>query len=159
VAAGFDKSGPSLYWIDYLGNMEKMKTGGHGKTSLLRLRRAVCSSFHPRVRRILRSCHHGQVLPQHACVPRDHCDVVGRYYKPDCSLEEAVALMAKYILPPAFLASPALLHRASQVRDGGEPEVSRRWCALQVQSGGQGAALFMPTSAFGISPCLLHDVI
>ena len=35
--AGFDKSGPSLYWIDYLGNMEKMKIGGHGKQPLRRL--------------------------------------------------------------------------------------------------------------------------
>ena len=32
---GFDKSGPSLYWIDYLGNMEKMKTGGHGTCLLV----------------------------------------------------------------------------------------------------------------------------
>jgi hypothetical protein len=36
VAPGFDKSGPSLYWIDYLGNMEKMKIGGHGKPLLWR---------------------------------------------------------------------------------------------------------------------------
>jgi hypothetical protein len=36
VAPGFDKSGPSLYWIDYLGNMEKMKIGGHGKPLLRR---------------------------------------------------------------------------------------------------------------------------
>jgi hypothetical protein len=28
-------------------------------------------------------------------------DAAGRYYKPDCSLEEAVALMAKWVQPRA----------------------------------------------------------
>jgi hypothetical protein len=48
--------------------------------------------------------------------------------------------MAKYVLPRASLVprSPLTPSSRRQVRDGGEPEVSRRRRALQVQSGGQG---------------------
>ena len=82
--------------------MEKMKTGGHGKPYfpfllLLSFRNsnsgygayfglsimdrcAACSFSHP---------------------PCAMLDAAGRYYKPDCSLEEAVALMAKWVQPRA----------------------------------------------------------
>jgi hypothetical protein len=88
-----------LYWIDYLGNMEKMKIGGHGKIfqsaflcicfNVIALQGTAHTSALP----LWTGATAAQTLPWRA-----HKRLTWlRYYKPDCSLEEAVALMAKCV--------------------------------------------------------------
>ncbi len=56
-------------------------------------------------------------------------DMAGRYYKPDCSLEEAVALMAKWVQPRAPVKR---LERARAHRPHFQLLTFRRRCVTEV---------------------------
>jgi hypothetical protein len=96
LPSGFDKSGPSLYWIDYLGNMEKMKIGGHGKP-LLRPWHSTIFVIAPQVtaRTSVWRSWTGEAPVLAVSYMKARANIFGRYYKPDCSLDEAVELMAR----------------------------------------------------------------